>query len=202
MNGGFASATSDTFEVRVPTVPGAPTNLSGYGYNGWVSLSWSDPSSNGGATITDYEYRYSRTYGTYSEWKSWGNANTLNSVFSLTNGVQYQFQVRAVNSVGEGAESNTAYATPVTTPSAPQNLSAAPDDGEVTLTWTAPTSNGGSVITDYKYSYRESSSESWGSWTSAGTDLSETITGLTNGTEYQFYVRAVNSVGDGSYAGL
>ncbi len=107
-------ASSDSEEAsNTPSVPDAPTNMSGYGYNGWVSLSWTDPSNNGGATLTDYEYRYSVVSGTYSEWTSWGNTNNLNSVYNLTNGVQYQFQVRAVNSIGESTASNTAYATPV-----------------------------------------------------------------------------------------
>lgn len=70
--------------------------------------------SNGGATITDYEYRYSVTNGTYSDWISWGRITNPNiSVYNLTNGVQYQFQVRAVNSEGEGTETDTVYATPV-----------------------------------------------------------------------------------------
>ncbi len=167
----------------------------------WVSLSWIAPSSNGGATITDYEYRYSRTYQTYSAWTSWGNTNTLASVFGLTNGVQYQFQVRAVNSAGKSVVSNTAYATPATVPTAPQNLTLTAGDRVVTLTWESPISNGGTVITVYEYDYRVGTSGYFSPWISAGTDLSETVTGLTNGTFYQFRVRAKNSVGGGAWSG-
>ena len=196
MNGESASAATESLESTPATVPSAPTSLSGYGYNGWVSLSWTAPSDDGGADISDYEYQYSRTSQSFgSSWTSWGNTNTLNSVFGLTNGTGYKFRIRAVNSAGESTESRTAYATPATIPSAPQNLNATAGDGEVSLYWDAPNSNGGLIITDYEYSYREGSSGDFGSWTSAGIDLSETVTGLTNDTLYEFRVRAVNSVG-------
>ena len=202
MNGESASTASDSFEETPATVPGAPTNLSGYGYNGWVSLSWTAPSDNGGATITDYEYRYSRTSQSFgSSWISAGGINTLKSVFGLTNGTQYKFQVRAKNSAGVSTESNTANATPVTVPGIPQNVTSTAGDGEVSLYWDAPNSNGGSTITDYEYSYREGSSGNFGSWTSAGTDQWERVTGLTNDTSYEFRVHARNRIGPGTSAG-
>ena len=195
LNGESASAASNSFEETPATVPGPPTNLSGYGYNGWISLSWRAPSDDGGAAITDYEYQYSRTYQTYSAWTSWSSTNSLNSVFGLTNGTQYQFQVRAVNRAGVSLASNPAYAMPATTPGVPQNFETTAGDGEVSLSWDAPYSNGGSTITDYEYSYRVGSSGYFDPWVSAGTDQSETVTGLTNGTLYNFRARAVNSVG-------
>ena len=202
MNGESASTASDSFEETPATVPGAPTNLSGYGYNGWVSLSWTAPSDNGGATITDYEYRYSRTSQSFgSSWTLAGGINTLKSVFGLTNGTQYKFQVRAKNSAGVSTESNTANATPVTVPGIPQNVTSTAGDGEVSLYWDAPNSNGGSTITDYEYSYRAGTSGYFSDWTDVGNVLSTTVSGLTNDTLYQFRVLATNGVGDGSWAG-
>ena len=202
VNGLFASAASNTVEGAPVTVPNAPTSLSGYGYNGWISLSWTAPSDDGGATISDYEYRYSRTSQSFgSSWISAGGINTLKSVFGLTNGTQYKFQVRAKNSAGVSTESRTAYATPVTVPGIPQNVTSTAGDGEVSLYWDAPNSNGGSTITDYEYSYREGSSGNFGSWTSAGTDQWERVTGLTNDTSYEFRVRARNRIGPGTSAG-
>ena len=202
MNGESASAATESSESTPATVPGKPTSLSGYGYNGWVSLSWTAPSDNGGADISDYEYQYSRTSQSFgSSWTSWGNTNTLNSVFGLTNGTGYKFRIRAVNSAGESTESRTAYATPVTVPGIPQNVTSTAGDGEVFLYWDASNSNGGSTITDYEYSYREGSSGDFGSWTSAGTDQWERVTGLTNDTSYEFRVRARNRIGPGTSAG-
>ena len=192
---------SDSFSIRVPTTPNAPTNLSGSRRNGGVRLTWSTPSDDGGSTITDYDYRYSFSSGTFSSWTSAGDTSNGETITGLTNGRQYQFQVRARNSIGAGSESATAYATPATVPGVPQNFTTTAGDGEVTLTWQVPSTNGGSTITDYEYSYREGSSGNFGSWTSAGTDQWERVTGLTNDTSYEFRVRARNRIGPGTSTG-
>ena len=78
------------------------------------------------------------------------------------------------------------------------NLSATPDDGRVTLSWTNPANN---TITKYQYR-RKTDTGTYGSWTdiptSGDTTTSYTVTGLTNGTEYTFGVRAVNAGGNGA----
>ena len=71
------------------------------------------------------------------------------------------------------------------------NLQAEAGDGEVTLTWKVPESDGRSALTGYEVRIDRA-----GDWISIGsTDLSYTVTGLTNGRTYVFEVRAVNSVG-------
>ena len=83
-------------------------------------------------------------------------------------------------------------------PAAPMNLSATPDDGQVTLSWANPANN---TITKYQYR-RKTDTGTYGSWTdipnSGDTTTSYTVTGLTNGTEYTFGVRAVNAGGNGA----
>ena len=54
----------------------------------------------------------------------------------LTNGVQYTFQVRAVNATGDGNPSDEASAR--TFPAQPANLAASPGDKLVSLTWDDP----------------------------------------------------------------
>lgn len=82
-----------------------------------------------------------------------------------------------------------------TAPTEPQNFTATPGDGEVTLSWTAPLNDGGAEITHY-----EVSSDNGATWVTASTSNSHTFTGLTNGTTYTFKVRAVNSAGNGAEA--
>ncbi|MFM1818696.1 MAG: hypothetical protein RIS61_294 [Actinomycetota bacterium] len=81
-----------------------------------------------------------------------------------------------------------------TTPSAPSSLTATAGNGEATVSFTAG-SDGGSAITNYKYS---TDGTTFTSFSPAQTTSPITITGLTNGTNYSIYLKAVNSVGDGT----
>ncbi|MFA7078319.1 MAG: fibronectin type III domain-containing protein, partial [Syntrophomonas sp.] len=83
-------------------------------------------------------------------------------------------------------------ATPAGIPSEPNNFAAVTGDEQIKLTWSAPSSDGGSLVTGY-----EVFSPIEGKWTLVGTATEYTFTGLTNGTFYTFQVRALNSIGPG-----
>ena len=84
-----------------------------------------------------------------------------------------------------------------TAPSAPQNLTAAPDESQVTLRWDAPEDDGGAGTVFYEYSYWETGQSSE-TVTPSGSNPIATVHGLTNGTEYAFEVRARNKQGSGA----
>src|SRR5262249_40949167 len=67
-------------------------------------------------------------------------------------------------------------------------------NGSVTLNWSAPGSNGGSAITNYKV-YRSTTSGGETLLTTVGNVTSFVDSGLTNGTPYYYKVSAVNSHG-------
>ena len=90
------------------SAPGAPGNLTAVGGDGQVVLSWDDPSSDGGAEITDYEYRINGK----NPWISIGSTLTTHTVTGLINGTEYTFQVRAVNRVGKSRLPSQTVATP------------------------------------------------------------------------------------------
>ena len=90
------------------SVPGAPTNLTAVGGDGEVVLSWDTPESDGGAEITDYEYRINGR----NPWISIGSTDTTHTVTGLVNGTEYTFQVRAVNRVGKSFSPNQVETTP------------------------------------------------------------------------------------------
>lgn len=79
-------------------------------------------------------------------------------------------------------------------PTAPVGLDIDSGDGEATLTWEAPLSDGGSDI-DYYIIYQD------GTAIGNTTDLTFTITGLDNGHMYHFTVAAHNSEGTGPVSG-
>ena len=66
------------------------------------------------------------------------------TVSGLTNGTTYSFTVTATNAVGTGPASNALTAVPATVPGAPTLTAATAGNGQVSLAWTAPASNGGS----------------------------------------------------------
>ena len=78
--------------------PGPPRNLRGAGGEERVTLVWDAPESDGGSPVTRYEYDVNGS----GNWTSAGAALTA-TVTGLVNGQTYEFRVRAVNPVGEGA---------------------------------------------------------------------------------------------------
>jgi hypothetical protein len=84
-----------------------------------------------------------------------------------------------------------------TVPSAPLNITLVVGDSQIKLSWAAPASDGGSEIIRYEV-MKDGDAE----WTDVGLETSYTFTGLTNGEEYTFKVRAVNDVGAGEPASI
>lgn len=92
--------------VAAATAPSVPLSLSGVAGNTVASLSWSPPSSNGGASITGYKvYRNTVLVTTVT--------STSYTDTGLTNGTPYSYAVSAVNSVGEGPKTSPVTVTPV-----------------------------------------------------------------------------------------
>ena len=91
------------------SAPDAPGNLLADATDGAVTLTWEAPEDDGGAVITDYEYRIDGR----GSWISIGSTATTHTVAGLVNGTTYVFQVRAVNRVGRSGPSLPAEATPI-----------------------------------------------------------------------------------------
>ena len=195
-NGVGTSPRTSIKDATPATTPTAPQSLSATSGEGYVDLSWSAPASNGGAAVTGYKVYRGTTSGSLSLIDTIGTNTTYRSG-GLTNGQLYYFAVVAVNPEGDGPRSTEATATPATTPAAPQGLAASAGDRQVSLSWSAPASNGGSAITGYKI-YRGTTSGSLALLDTIGTNTSYVAAGLTNGETYYFQVRAVNAVGDGA----
>ena len=67
------------------------------------------------------------------------------------------------------------------------------------MTWTAPSFNGGSALTDYTVEYSSDSGSTWTTFTDGtSTTASTTVTGLSHSTTYTFRVSAVNAAGTGT----
>ena len=202
-NGGWSSEASAT---TGSTMPGAPTSL-GAAANGQtqIDLSWTAPSSDGGAAISGYKIEVSDDGGT-----SWANlvTNTSSAATTyrhtgLTADATRHYRVSAINAAGTGAASSAASATTAApdVPGAPTGLGAtANGQTRINLTWTAP-GDGGSAITRYRLERKTAS----GSYSVVSSSIAANATSyadssLSAGTAYTYRIRAVNAVGNGGWS--
>jgi fibronectin type 3 domain-containing protein len=197
---GASLPSNETSAAPQATVPSAPSGLVASGGNGAVALSWAIPTSDGGSPITGYDvYRGTSAGGEAVTPIATNVATSSFTDTSVTNGTTYYYKVTAVNAVGVSPQSNEASATPqapATAPSAPQSPAAAGGNGSVSLSWSAPASNGGAAVTGYDV-YRGTSAGGE-SATPIATNVTGTSfidTGLANGTTYYYTVTAINAVG-------
>ena len=175
-----------------------------------VDLSWTAPTSDGGRAITSHQYRYNRNSGSFGNWTTIANsaANGANATSFTVKGLSavnnalttFEFEVRAINDNGNGAESDPAATATIDKPDAITTLTPTIGNGQVEFTWSTPANNG-SALLRYEYSVVDENSITIVPTTNiAATATSLTITGLTNGDAYSLGIRAVNTVGGATYA--
>jgi Fibronectin type III domain len=133
----------------------------------------------------------------------WGSGNAMMFVLqaqSSTSGCQVE---NYDGSPSEAAELSITYSA-VTTPGVPTAIVIAHDatnpNSALDVSWTAPSSNGGASISDYKLQYT-TDGLTINTVDLGSTSTSYTFSGLTMGQLYGVQIAAVNSVGTGGYSG-
>ena len=187
------SASSDP-ATPLPSTPTAPGNLGGTAGDQQVNLNWD--AVTGASSYTVYKYEGTTAPVNMDDWQqvAMNVTGTTYTVTDLTNGTSYAFAVMAVNLGGESGFSIAEVVTPRTVPDAPTGVSADTGNGQVNVSFTAPSNNGGSVITGYTVTAWVDGNAT--NLTSTGTTSPIILTGLTNGTAYTFTVLATNAAGD------
>lgn len=194
---GTTASNNDSGTSTAPVAPTAIADLTANIGDTLVDLSWSAP-NDGGSAITGYvvEYKLTSEPTTWTDAGHTGTGTTL-QITGLTNDSSYDFRVYAVNAIGTSTVSNIPSVTPSSGASAPDaitGLSAVTGDTQVTLSWPTPNDNG-AAITNYNI-YQDS--VDIGDFANSP----QTITGLTNDTQYSFEVRAVNSEGEANASNI
>ena len=192
--------------------PSAPQNLMAAAANESVKLTWKAPANNGGATITDYKYRYRATENTRWSPSAEGvplGQTTSHTVKNLTNGTAYTFEVWAVNRAGNGASASVE-ATPRLPP--PTGLVATAAQGEIRLAWDAVSAT---PVSGYQVQYQRQPAQAkvadWSNAAFVSPTISTTAPHYTHRQDaagkdllpdyrYRYRVRAQNAAGAGAWS--
>ncbi len=161
-----------------------------------LSLSWSNPATNGGNAITDYQVQYSTDGQTWVTLPHQPLASRTFDVTGLKVGKKYFFRVAPITSSGVGAYSDAVSATTLATVAAtPTSLSATAKNTSVVLGWKPVANANAAVVTNFIVEYSKDGAH-WVTVTKPiSTSTTLTVTGLKTKTRYQFRVKAINSVG-------
>lgn len=194
----YSSWTGSVQVIPPPVPPSAPLDLTAMPGDGFVKLSWSAPTHDGGSPILGYNiYRGS---GPPLAYLTNVSASTLSyNDTQVLNGLTYHYHVTAVNSAGLGEPSDTVSATPLSPPvppGVPTGLHVVEGEGQLTLNWTAPSHSGSSSITGYRL-YRGTTSGSLELLTNI-TSTTYIDHNVTTGQSYFYQVSAVNAAGEGA----
>ena len=172
-------------------VPGAPSGINAIPGDGTLSIGWTAP-ANHGRPITGYTVTLDPGGATCS------TSSASCEITGLTNGVSYVPSVTATNAIGTGLPGYGAGTAPVPgryVPGAPTDVVATPGNGEVSVAFVAPASDGNDQIQGYAVTTRAAGGTVVGS--TSGERSPIVVTGLTPGAGYTFTVTAHNSIGAG-----
>jgi fibronectin type 3 domain-containing protein len=181
------------------TAPNAARNLTTLVTGGQVNLAWQVPLYNGGYAITGFQVWRSES-SSFANPVLLATATNLNYIDTTAayNKVYY-YKVAAVNEVGASALTAAASAS-ITPPGVPTSLVVKVNgSSNITVTWGAPVSDGGTPVMAYNV-YRATSSTGLPvkvAQITASSPLTYVDTSISKGTTYYYWVSAANAAGEG-----
>jgi predicted phage tail protein len=174
-----------------------------------IHETWTDPASNGGATVTAFNVYRGATSAMVCDGTTFIASVTASTHAyehaGLSPGSTYYVRVSAVNAAGEGACAPPASATTFSAPTQPQaNNAVAVSASAVNQSWSYPASDGGSPVASYRVFRGTSTAMTCDNTTFVATVTEPTRyylhTGLAASTTIYVRVSAVNGVGEGACA--
>ena len=169
-----------TFSNPVQIVPGQTYVASYYAPNGHYSVTASGLSS----AVTN------------GPLQALANSTAPNGVF--TYGAGSSFPSGSYNASNYYVDPMFQPNPTATVPSAPTGVAAAPATASALVSWSPPSTNGGTPVTGYTVTPYIGSTAQTPTQVSNSAATSTIVAGLTNGTRYTFTVSATNAMGTGS----
>jgi uncharacterized repeat protein (TIGR02543 family) len=196
--GDGASATS----VGTTTPAASPTNTVIPTINGTVAVGKGLGSGGGTWTSGGIANTYTYQWQVSTDQSTWSDiSGATGSGYTPTVGMAGKYlrlNITATNAVGSiTASSLTSAAIQTGLAGAPTSLMSTAGNGQIAVSWTAPTALNGGTISDYTVEYKASTDSTWTSVSVGSATASKTITGLTNGTAYDWRVTAITAAGSG-----
>ena len=203
--------------VAAQPVLGAPSKLRAVPGDKTVALSWTAPEGNG---VQSYQIHFGTTSDNLNLQRNVDSAGTSYQLVPASsdfdNADILYIRVRAVGSNNRpGAWSDVIKTTPNPTtaqdaPGKPATPTLAASLNSLTVTWTAPSDDGGNTIIEYDLRYKQSAATVWTqvdpAWEFPEGSLEYTIDSLSGGVSQEVQVRAVTSAtpngnsGEGSWS--
>ncbi len=200
--------------------PGYPTITEALRTGTFLTVHWAAPSDAGASAISAYDLRYIRSDATDKSNSAWSSQTGISSsgalrheLTGLTEDVEYDLQVRAINSDGTGPWSEVfSGSTVAAVPGAPAITTVTPGRERLTVSWSAPAEDGGVAITGYNLRHipnaasaaEKAVDDNWilqsPAWTEGSGDLEAAIGGLIGGVGYDVQVHATNRAGSGDWS--
>ena len=195
------SSPVNAIPVASDAIPGTVTTVNSTVGNAFIEWEWNSPESIGSA-IASYTIQWKSGAEIYNTTRQAVTTYANYELTGLSNGTSYDIRILASNTSGDGPWSGDFSATPTAAaPDQIEQITSRPGNESVAFRWSEP-SNGGSAITNYLLQWK-SGAEVYNTTrqdTIAPGQPNYTKTGLTNGTEYDFRLRAINNIGSGSWS--
>ena len=131
LNARGAGEATEPATATPAALPGAPTGLIGTPADGSITVAF-EAGSNGGATISNYEY--SLNGGDYLPLNPADGTSPV-TITGLTNGTEYSIRLRGVNTSGAGTPSAPVVVTPIALPGSPVEITFASEAGALIVSF-------------------------------------------------------------------
>ena len=192
-----ASASSLTFTVPKP--PSAPREFkASLDKSGKIALNWSAPLTAGTSSISGYELSInvgtSGVRGSSTTTALLPVTSRSHDIADPVSGKTYRFSLLATSSAGKGNAAELAFVIPEIPGTPREIVGNVNDDGDIAVSWSAPSNRVASALTGYELTWRHGSQTGTAS-VKDGSAPSFVLDDPAPGGVYAFSVRSIGPVG-------